>query len=80
MSEWTNNEDGPECTCGAPTIVKVIPIGQFLEPQMPGRRKQAVLMCITHTRAEGVYFALPEERPDDWPWTIERVQEEAEKE
>lgn len=34
---------------------------------------KAVLMCLFHTGDAGCYFRLPEERPDDWPWSIERV-------
>ena len=51
---WTAKEPGPKCYCGCPTIVCVI--GGL-----------ANLMCIAHTKAEGVMFPLPAARPDKWP-------------
>lgn len=53
MSEWTENEEGPDCVCGGPTMVKLTPEGP-------------VLVCLFHTAAEGVYSRLPPEKPADW--------------
>lgn len=61
MSDWQNNEDGPLCVCGNPTIVKLSSDGP-------------ALLCLFHISGAGALFPLPIERPDDWPdWTIERV-------
>lgn len=63
---WTENEDGPECSCGNPTVVKF--------SHDTGR---AFLLCLFHTPEAGCWFQLPVERPDDWPWPIEQVIAEA---
>ena len=55
MSAWVNNDEGPECFCGNPTVVKT----DF--------KKYAVLLCLFHTREAGSIFALPPEKPDWWP-------------
>jgi hypothetical protein len=54
MTDWIDNEDGPECKCGSPTVVKI----------MPGGR--AVLLCIFHTAEYGLAMLLPQSKPDDW--------------
>jgi hypothetical protein len=56
MSEWKNGEAGPACYCGKPTFVSFDPDTQ--KPQ---------LMCLFHKPTEGTYFALPQEKPDNWP-------------
>lgn len=59
---WQNNEDGPTCFCGNPTVVKEAGNGRF------------VLLCLFHTAEEGSWFVLPAERPETWEqWTIEDV-------
>lgn len=59
---WANNEDGPDCYCGNPTVVKIIP------------PRGAILICLFHTSAEGVYQQLPDEAPNNWDEvTIEDV-------
>jgi hypothetical protein len=58
---WVDNEDGPDCTCGDPTVVKAHPNGY-------------ILLCLFHTGAEGQFMKLPEEAPDNWEaLTIEQV-------
>ncbi len=52
---WTDNEDGPDCQCGNPTVVKLMPDGK------------PVLMCLFHTGEAGAIFPLPSERPETWP-------------
>jgi len=52
---WTENEDGPECGCGNPTVVKIHPDGR------------ALLLCLFHTIGEGLITELPAERPVGWP-------------
>jgi hypothetical protein len=52
---WTENESGPDCACGDPTVVKLLPDGN------------AVLVCFFHTRNSGLYTPLPAQRPADWP-------------
>lgn len=54
MTDWTNNEDGPDCACGNPTVVKLTNDGPLL-------------LCLFHTDKAGASFELPRERPDDWP-------------
>jgi hypothetical protein len=51
---WVNNEDGPDCFCGGPTVVKILPDGAFL-------------LCLFHERAEGKLYQLPNEAPDEFP-------------
>jgi hypothetical protein len=51
---WTDNEDGPDCACGNPTVVKILPSGR------------AILLCLFHTAESGSYTELPAERPADW--------------
>jgi len=59
---WVNNEDGPDCTCGDPTVVKTVATGG------------AVLICLFHTNEAGVSYRLPDEAPDNWSeMTIEQV-------
>lgn len=53
MRSWVNNEDGPDCECGEPTVVKLHNGG-------------AILMCFFHTGAEGCYFELPPMAPDNF--------------
>jgi hypothetical protein len=48
---WRENEDGPDCACGEPTVVKLLPDGT------------AVLLCFFHTGEAGAYTRLPAERP-----------------
>ena len=55
MSGWTENEDGPDCACGNPTVVKIMPGGQV------------VLMCLFHTREAGAFTYLPPDKPEGWP-------------
>jgi hypothetical protein len=52
---WRENEDGPDCACGEPTVVKLLPDGT------------AILMCFFHAGEAGAYTRLPAERPDGWP-------------
>ena len=52
---WRENEDGPDCACGEPTVVKLLPDGT------------PVLMCFFHTAEAGAITRLPAERPDGWP-------------
>lgn len=52
---WTENESGPDCACGNPTVVKLTPDGS------------AVLLCIFHTQETGLFTPLPARRPDNWP-------------
>lgn len=51
---WTENEPGPDCSCGNPTVVKATPDGNF------------VLLCFFHTAEAGAVTVLPPERPPDW--------------
>lgn len=51
---WTENEDGPDCCCGNPTIVKILPDGD------------PVLMCFFHTAETGMITKLPLAKPADW--------------
>lgn len=53
--EWQDKEPGPECTCGAPTFVSVS------EGNLP------IFICIFHTYEAGACFALPKDRPENWP-------------
>jgi hypothetical protein len=53
-AEWVHNEPGPDCPCGSPTMVKVA----------NGTPK---LWCPRHWRVTGALFALPHEKPDNWP-------------
>lgn len=55
MDGWTDGEDGPDCPCGWPRVVKRLPDGSF------------VLMCFGHTAEAGAVFRLPDSKPDDWP-------------
>jgi hypothetical protein len=55
MSGWTENENGPGCGCGNPTVVKMLPDGSW------------ALMCLFHTSDAGMFTQLPSERPDGWP-------------
>jgi len=48
---WTENEDGPICVCGEPTVVKIMPDG------VP------VLLCLFHTRESGAVKRLPADKP-----------------
>lgn len=52
---WIDNEAGPTCTCGGPTVVKV------------SDRAAPLLLCLFHTAAAGAVWTLPADRPDDWP-------------
>jgi hypothetical protein len=52
MTAWTENEDGPACSCGELTVVKILPDGQ------------PVLLCFFHTREAGAVTPLPETRPE----------------
>lgn len=59
---WQSGDDGPECYCGSPTIVKELPNGSF------------VLICPLHGEGSGTYFSLPQVKPDDWrSWSMRRV-------
>lgn len=51
---WINGEPGPKCFCGKETFVIVDDYG-------------VSLMCLFHSKAEGVSFDLPKEKPDKWP-------------
>jgi hypothetical protein len=53
---WTENEAGPDCACGNPTVVKLLPDGIA-----------AVLLCVFHSPESGLYTPLPAQRPDSWP-------------
>ena len=53
-SKWTDNEEGPECDCGNPTVVKLSPGGP-------------VLLCFFHTDEEGLARSLTAEKPEGWP-------------
>jgi len=50
---WIENEDGPDCSCGNPTVVKLVD-------------GKAVLLCLFHTGPEGMYVPLPDMVPHDW--------------
>lgn len=63
---WVNNEDGPLCSCGAATIVKV----------MDDRSGEALLLCLFHTYEEGAMWRLPNERPADWFATLPSKEDE----
>jgi hypothetical protein len=52
---WRENEDSPDCACGEPTVVKILPDGR------------AILLCFFHTGEAGAYTVLPAERPAGWP-------------
>jgi hypothetical protein len=52
--EWRNNEDGPRCECGNPTVVKLLPDGT------------AIFLCLFHAQGEGLYRKLPAQRPAEW--------------
>jgi hypothetical protein len=54
MTDWIDNEAGPGCKCGCPTVVKITPGGR------------AVLLCIFHTPEDGLATLLPQSKPDDW--------------
>ena len=49
---WRENEDGPECPCGNPAVVKLLPDGS------------AVLLCLFHTAEAGAITRLPAARPE----------------
>ena len=51
---WVNNEDGPDCYCGDPTVVKTTEAGS------------AVLLCLFHNNEAGAIFRLPTDRPDNF--------------
>lgn len=60
--QWVNNESGPTCQCGDPTLVKQATDGKWM------------LVCLTHTAAEGASWQLPKrpprglpDSPNDWP-------------
>lgn len=53
--QWRENEDGPECSCGNPTVVKLMPDGS------------AALLCLFHTSEAALFTSLPAERPAGWP-------------
>ena len=53
--EWQDKEPGPVCACGCPTFVSV------------GPNHLPVFICIFHSYEAGVSFALPKERPENWP-------------
>lgn len=55
MTAWVDNEEGPTCVCGGPTMVKVNDLNA------------PVLLCLFHTADAGVVWSLPGERPADWP-------------
>jgi len=55
VTAWTENEAGPDCECGNPTVVKVMPSGK------------PVLMCLFHASAAGLVTELPAVRPAGWP-------------
>jgi hypothetical protein len=50
---WTENEDGPACSCGEVTVVKRHPDGRWLG------------LCLFHTGAEGAYTILPDEKLEE---------------
>jgi hypothetical protein len=52
---WRENEEGPDCACGCPRVVKIMPNGR------------AILLCLFHTGEAGAYTPLPAERPEGWP-------------
>lgn len=56
--EWKETEDGPDCTCGNPTVVK-------LTMKRDGS-ESAILLCLFHTAEEGMATELPAVRPADW--------------
>ena len=69
---WKDNEEGPLCTCGHTTTVKI-------------HNGKAILMCLFHTYEEGASWALPSEhKPSGWPYIsneeIERLIQEGIKE
>lgn len=51
---WVENEDGPQCTCGLGTTVKLLPNGQW------------AALCLCHTSEAGALLTLPPEAPDDF--------------
>ena len=51
--DWIDNEKGPKCGCGMPTLVKI----------MDGK---PLLFCVFHEQEEGACWSLPKERPDNW--------------
>jgi hypothetical protein len=51
---WQENETGPDCSCGNPTVVKLLP------------NSVPVLMCLFHSGEAGLMTRLPAERPADW--------------
>ncbi len=53
MRPWVNNEDGPTCDCGEPTLVKTT-------------EDRAILLCFFHTSETGCYVSLPPMAPDNW--------------
>lgn len=60
---WIENEDGPDCDCDNPTVVKLV-------------GDKAVLLCLFHTQAEGAYIPLPPQRPHNWSdLTIKQVRQ-----
>jgi hypothetical protein len=58
---WENNEDGPTCSCGGPTTVKITEDGSG----------EVLLLCLFHTYEAGAMWRLPAERPVNWPDTEE---------
>jgi hypothetical protein len=55
VTDWADNENGPDCACGNPTVVKITPGGA------------AILVCFFHAGEEGMCAPLPAERPEAWP-------------
>lgn len=48
MTSWTENEEGPVCSCGEITVVKQLPDGRWLA------------VCFDHTDEAGAYTVLPD--------------------
>lgn len=53
IHQYVENEDGPECTCGMPTVVKMVDGG-------------AGALCLFHTAEAGAFFRLPEMTEKNW--------------
>lgn len=67
LNGWTNNEDGPDCTCGEPTVVKLV-------EALHSGSKRAVLLCLFHSGEAGRIVPLPTQRPANFSdWTIDDV-------
>jgi hypothetical protein len=53
MHVYVNNEAGPDCTCGNPTVVKLVDGG-------------AGLLCLFHTYEAGAFSRLPVMTEEQW--------------